>query len=557
MDGPLAMYAKVWTLFVCLMAAGIAIAPIEVAAASSANEALRSPYGGEVRALVIGIDAYRHVRPLKGAAADARDIESSLRRSGVEDVTALIDAKADRSSILSSINQLLARSSSRDLIILTIAGHGAQEPERVKGTQPDGVENVFLLPDFADSPAGSQERILGAEFNHFIKQFEGRGAHVLFVADTCFGGGMTRDLDPRSEEMSFRQVPSYRLSADLLKPVTTVADELLTEVDFDRTAFLAAVDRKTKAPEVEIPGIPGLRGALSYAVARAIEGNADTRGVGKTTLKELFGSVRQVVYQLSNERQNIVTTASPNEDVNTEVVFETDRSVSIEGPPSVPALSASAGPKAVSDERPVKIAALDGNPSHFVGLKSQQASFEIVQPVDHPDLTWDPASHDILAWGDVVAYRVDLSDLPSVIDRTKAIRELKLIAGKTPQSIKVAPDDSLHRNTSLVRIEVNDIAGRALILFNIAGDGTVQMLYPIGSDPYVVRTANYSFPVRVRKPFGSDQLIAITSRQRMPALEQALQSLDKRRAALQMINMIVRYAPADARIGSAGLFTAP
>ena len=73
---------------------------------------------------------------------------------------------------------------------------------------------------------------------------------MLFVADTCFGGGMTRDLDPRSEEMSFRQVPSYRLSTDLLKPVTTVADELLTEVDFDRTAFLAAVDRKTKAPEV-------------------------------------------------------------------------------------------------------------------------------------------------------------------------------------------------------------------------------------------------------------------------------------------------------------------
>ena len=78
--------------------------------------------------------------------------------------------------------------------------------------------------------------------------------------------------------MSFRQVPSYRLSADLLQPVTTAADELMTELDFDRTAFLAAVDRKTKAPEVQIPGIAGLRGALSYAVARAVEGNADTHG---------------------------------------------------------------------------------------------------------------------------------------------------------------------------------------------------------------------------------------------------------------------------------------
>ena len=138
-----------------------------------------------------------------------------------------------------------------------------------------------------------------------------------------------------------------------------------------------------------------------------------------------------------------------------------------------------------------------------------------------------------------------------------AIRELKLIAGKTPQSIKVAPDDSLHRNASLVRIEIADVAGRALILFNIAGDGTVQMLYPIGSDPYMLPTADYSFPVRVRKPFGSDQLIAVTSQQRMTALEQAVQGLDKRRSAVQMINMIKRYAPGDARIGSAGLFTAP
>ena len=45
-----------------------------------------------------------------------------------------------------------------------------------------------------------------------------------------------------------------------------------------------------------------------------------------------------------------------------------------------------------------------------------------------------------------------------------AVRELKLIAGKTPQPIKVTPDDSLHRNASLVHIELADVAGRALIL---------------------------------------------------------------------------------------------
>ena len=74
-----------------------------------------------------------------------------------------------------------------------------------------------------------------------------------------------------------------------------------------------------------------------------------------------------------------------------------------------------------------------------------------------------------------------------------AVRELKLIAGKTPQPIKVTPDDSLHRNASLVHIELADVAGRALILFDITGDGTVQMLYPSGSDPYMLQTADLQF----------------------------------------------------------------
>ena len=67
----------------------------------------------------------------------------------------------------------------------------------------------------------------------------------------------------------------------------------LTELDFDRTDFLAAVDRRTKAPEVSIPGVQGLRGALSYSIARAIEGKADADGDGmrdgKGTLSPTFG----------------------------------------------------------------------------------------------------------------------------------------------------------------------------------------------------------------------------------------------------------------------------
>src|SRR3954451_11996814 len=307
---------------IALAAALTLIAVVAPAAAWAQQSVLRGPEEGQVRALVIGIDGYQHVRPLKGAVSDARDIENSLRRMGVSDLTTLVDERADRDSVLRALEGLIRRSARGDLVLLSIAGHGAQEPERVKGSQPDGMDSVFLLPGFATSYEGSKQRIAGAEFNHFIKLFEQRGARVLFVADTCHGGGLTRDADPRAAEMSFRQVPLYRIPNDAYVPISTAAEAFMSELDFEKTAFLAAVDRKTKAPEVRIPGIASYRGALSYAFARAIEGSADSNRDGKVTLKELFTYVRQVVYQLSDQRQNPVTLNSPHRNIENELAFE-------------------------------------------------------------------------------------------------------------------------------------------------------------------------------------------------------------------------------------------
>src|ERR1700742_2398619 len=119
----------------------LALVWLGAAACLAAEErSLRSPSGGEIRAVIIGIDAYQRVRPLNGAVADARDIEGALRRSGAQDVTALVDDKVTRSAVMSAVDGLIARSGPNDLVILSIAGHGAQEPERVKGTHPDGLE---------------------------------------------------------------------------------------------------------------------------------------------------------------------------------------------------------------------------------------------------------------------------------------------------------------------------------------------------------------------------------------------------------------------------------
>jgi hypothetical protein len=96
-----------------------------------------------------------------------------------------------------------------------------------------------------------------------------------------------------------------------------------------------------------------------------------------------------------------------------------------------------------------------------------------------------------------------------------------------------------------------------VVLFNVSGDGTIQMLYPIGSDASPVRSANLRLPLRVHEPFGAEQIVAVTSPQRMVDFENALQQLNRRRASGQVIKSLERYMPADARVGSVGFFSVP
>src|SRR5579864_3994124 len=131
---------------------------------ATAQERKLQPPAGEARALVIGIDAYQFELPLKGAAADARDIASALRHSGVTDVGSLLDAAADRASILRSLNGLLSRSGPGDLVILSVAGRGAQEAAHFKNSQADAREDVLILAGFdPNTTVGSQQRILRSE----------------------------------------------------------------------------------------------------------------------------------------------------------------------------------------------------------------------------------------------------------------------------------------------------------------------------------------------------------------------------------------------------------
>jgi Caspase domain len=546
--------------------------------ASVPEQARCAEHSGQMRALVMGIDEYRYVSPLKGAAADARDIAAALRHLGIADLKLMLNDEGDRATALHEFESLLTRTNPEDTIFIALAGHGALEPERVKGAEPDGMDTVFLLAGFDPRDRRrASEKILRSEFNHFIKGFEDKGARVVFVADTCSGDGLTREVDSRAQELSYRSL-SYSPIGDELQAVSTPADTLLSPRDFQRSIFLAAADKHSNVSEIRIPGA-GYRGALSYAVAKALEGAADLNGDGQLTAEELLSYVRQVSYQLTDERQQVITVHPAAADPKKDVLLHFSRGISVQSVGQaaagatgsiqigdvtlVPLATEAPSPRPVEVPRPIpkikdpiRIASLDGQSARMAGLKPH-AAYDVVGPNTSPDLVWDPATHDVVSGGDVIAQNVDRDGLSSIIDRMAAIRWFKMRSAQAPQDMKVYPNDKLHRTGEQVEIAIHGLAGRSLILFNIAGDGTLQFLYPRGSDPPVIENSEQRIRLVVREPFGSEQVISVSAPQRQEELEQAVHQLDRQRSPLKASELVERYDGANLWVGVVGLFTAP
>ncbi|MGZ2427558.1 caspase family protein [Rhizobium laguerreae] len=529
------------TVFVSMAAA---LALLTMAATDSLAKVIEAPERGAVRAVLIGIDLYRNVPPLHGAVADADDLSLSLRSVGVEDMTLLKNGAADREGIFHAIEAVTERAGPGDLIVLGIAGHGSSEPERVKGSKPSGRDEVYILAGFDTRLPGSRERIFGDEFKTLIRKLESKGADVIFIADTCHAGGMTRDVDPRGAEITWRQAPSYTIEEDDLAPISTTADALSTGFDFKRLTFLAAVDENTKSPEISIPGIPQKRGALSYATARAFEGAADRNADGAVSRRELFEYVRQAVYQFTNQRQNIFTESPPGTDLDRAVVYHYGAGAEAAEKSNTPL---------PAEPAPISVAALGSEPV-LQGIDPAVTPFKLMEGYD-AELVFDPEKHEAIAGGDVVASGVGAGDMPFVVDRMAALDALKRLSETNPQTVRVTPSDTVHREGERVGVTVSDITGRKLVLFDVTGDGTVQFLYPGDNEVDAEMSQTFDLDLSVVAPFGTDLLVAVTSETPMPDLIEFLKQNDRRRTAGNIAKRLGEFLPEGARLGFTVLYT--
>lgn len=143
----------------------------------------------ESRALIIGINGYKHASPLGYAVNDAQEFAKLLieRFNFInKNVNLLIDEKATRDAIMQSyLSFATSDVKANDRIVIFFAGHGH--------TQTGHRGEVGFLVPYDGSPADLSSLIRWDEFTRNTELIPAK--HILFIMDACYGGlAVTRAL---------------------------------------------------------------------------------------------------------------------------------------------------------------------------------------------------------------------------------------------------------------------------------------------------------------------------------------------------------------------------
>lgn len=146
--------------------------------AQISNQKIAAKGFGRYYALVIGNDKYRYWTPLDNAVNDARAVAQQLKQHYDFEVTELYNA--ERSAILSTINNLRKKLTEKDNLLIYYAGHGHLVEQLDEG---------YWIPVDAKQDDNT-EWISTRNITGQLKIMSAK--HVLVVADSCYAGTLSR-----------------------------------------------------------------------------------------------------------------------------------------------------------------------------------------------------------------------------------------------------------------------------------------------------------------------------------------------------------------------------
>lgn len=500
---------------------------------------------GALHSLHVGIDRYL-VRPLQGCVNDARLIERTVKPIAAS-TTLLLDREATGAGFRAAWEGLVARSRQGDTLLLTFSGHGSRERERIPGSEKDGMDDVLVMAGFDGRQVN--DVLLDDELGVLFARAGEQGRRVVFVADCCHAGTMTRSIDPRvrSGRRTRSAYGAYDMNALLAAaPPAPPPPAPASARSAANLVFLAAGLETEEVPEIVWQGRH--HGAMSVSFARAIAGEADQDKDGVLSRAELESFVLRSVRQLAEGLQHpsLDAAAGPSE-------------------PLLPVASATAPS---FDTTPVRVRLL-GVPAPdrvLAGLKGAQAGSE-----DDAELVYDAATREVVAGSDIVARGVPPDALQGAVDRVHALRRLRALALRSPLDVAIrargiaagAPEqDRTHRKGTKMDLDVIGRRAPALVVFNLAGTGTVQLLRPDQDESATLPVAldRPLFPdLEVGEPYGADHVVALAMPRPPATLIEALRGLHGKALPIDAALAVQRALDGMEgwQLGVEGIFTGP
>lgn len=552
--------------------------------------------GAETRALVVGINEYRQTK-LKGAVNDAELIAKVLREAGVRDLTLLLEADANRDRLVDGLERLAARSNAGDLVIVSFAGHGRSEPwgaSHPADVSEGELREIFLLYDYLVVPTGRQasledqrrsgEQFTGREMQDWIRKIERKGARSIFVADTCHGGGLSRE--PAVPDVTRLPGRLWRDARPDAQPHTSPfrqtdpAKRLAHFRELPHFSLLAAVEADKVVHEIRLGGRTGeVHGALSWAFAEAVAGHADADRDGQIRRSELFHYLRGRVAALTQSLQ------TPALEPSEQISGADPDFIAIDLARDLPGLKTQAqvvapqadlarrvmqsrGASAISDSTDTMEIAIVPSEANAPPprLKADPGLRLTLAPAStSADLLWSPQRSMLFnGQGDLLAQRVGESDIPDVARRQKAAARLADIAASRPWPLRLTGGQRVLRQAELVSFDARHWGDRTrniwrYLLLEIGPFGEVRLLAPDPAEANSEKlSAEHVFPeFEVDAPFGLSTVVIIVAPASLKALATALEGIDGTRAPAAAVDLIALHLPPEGRIGLLDLYSAP